>query len=131
MERILIENGATNPKLCVDIAFSMLKERNGGYIVMDNKRELMNTLSTETETEFKKLEKRASLNRINFAWRRGKCQHSLPYSGNVVALFTTKWMIDELNRRDLDSLIVMGWSVNDFKQWELDCSPKVLRIKEG
>lgn len=78
--------------------------------------------------EFDKYVKLLSTRGIELTWRR---KH-VPASGNVVAAFTTKRMIDELEEKELvRSILVLGWSERDFCEWESQFNPILLELDES
>lgn len=128
MERILIENGANDPSLGISIALGWLNDHRGGYAVMDNKKALMDSLGLRTDSQFREYQKTMSEHGIHFAWRRGRGQNALPYSGAFAALFPTKWLIDEMEGGNLNALMVVGWAESDFRQWADENDPETMFI---
>lgn len=100
-------------------------------MAMDNKRELMGTLGADTDSQFERHSNQLSTMGISLAWRRGRGANALPSSGNVALLFPTKWLIDEMESRQLESLIVAGWAQSDFDTWEKETHPDTLVIEKG
>lgn len=117
MERMIIKDGAHNQEAAKQKAIDWLISVGGGAIVMDLKDNFFSSLNVHTEPEFNKKESQLLRSGIKLAWRRGKDTHVLPYSGNVVALFPTKWLIDEMDSRNIDALLVVGWAQSDFFEW--------------
>ena len=128
MKRMLIENGAYYPRDSTRTAIDWLKSVDGGTIAMDLKQSLMNSFDTDTDTQFDKLQAKMRGCGIRFSWRRGNGENALPHSGNVVALFPTKWLIDEMESRNLDALLVVGWSEHDYRNWASEFDVETFRF---
>lgn len=121
MNRFIIEDAAKDPKAHLDASILWLSDLGGGTVASDLKANLMRTLGASTDAEFKKVEERLSMMGVTLAWRRG----------NVVAAFTTRDLIEELDGREgIDNLLVLGWSPNDYSAWMDEHDPTRLQIRE-
>lgn len=127
MDRHLIEHGASDPLAYLHGAIGWLQENGGGTVVADTKRNLCRSLGC-TDGEFARYQKRMDGAGIKFAWPR----KTMPYSGNVVAAFASRKLIEELDRRDgIDVLIVIGWSESDYAEWRDKYDPVIMDIKHA
>ena len=127
MNRFIIEDAAKDPKAHLGASILWLRGLGGGTVASDLKANLMRTLGASTDAEFKKVEKRLSMMGVTLAWRRG----GLPHHGNVVAAFTTRDLIEELDGREgIENLLVLGWSPNDYSAWMDEHDPTRLQIRE-
>lgn len=131
MKRILLENGARYQDDARRAAIEWLVRSGGGTVVVDLKRNLMDAFNMRGDSDFKKIEDKMERYGIRLSWRRGRGKHSLPYSGSVVALFASEWIIAEMDSRKLDALFVVGWAQSDFAEWAMIRKPKTLRIEAG
>ncbi len=124
MERYLIKRYA-NTKDCLLAAIEWLSDRGGCTVVTDERKNIRGCLGLN-DSQLDKYFKSMSSDGVEFTWSR----KGLPYYGNVIAAFTTKRIINELDERNLDSLLVIGWSENDFSEWEAKYSPEILTVHE-
>lgn len=130
MDRILIPNGPKNQQKSFQAALNWLVLSGGGTVVMDAKKTLLSVLNDPTETEFKRYIERMKRAGIRFAWLRGKGDNMLPNSGNVVALFPTKRLIDAMESRSINSLLVVGWVKTEHAEWAKEKNPKTCDIED-
>lgn len=124
MERYLIKE-YYSPERCLDAAITWLAQRGGGTVVTEQKSNIRGCLDMSDSRLDKYFALMKSFN-IDFSWRR----KGLPNKGNVIAAFTTKSTIEELDASNLDSLLVLGWSKNDYETWEANHNPVILEISE-
>lgn len=124
MDRYLIENGANDPRKHLEASIAWLKAMGGGTVVCDLKSNLMGALEMR-DGEFSRYAERLRSRKIDLTWKR----KGLPYSGNVVAAFTTRQVIEELDERDgIDALLVLGWSPSDYADWRDKHAPTLLGL---
>lgn len=131
MDRIIIEKGARYQDRALQAALDWLVRVGGGAIAIDNKRSLESTFGAYGDGQFKRIEEQLRQAGIRLSWRRGRGDNTLPYSGNVVALYPTKWLIDTMESRNLEALLVVGWAQGDFREWVADHDPVRLDVSQG
>lgn len=127
MNRYLIENTATDPYAHLLASIQWLKDCGGGYIVSNLKSNLASSFDCKTDSDFQRLRNDLLSSGIKLTWSR----NGLPSNGNVVAAFTSKHIIEELDSMDgIDNLLVLGWATTDYEEWAEKNDPTILQLKK-
>ena len=124
MERYLARNAAEDPEGYLRASIDWLAARGGGSVIAELRSNLEDALDM-MPGEFDRYVKLLSSQGIELTWRRRR----VPSSGDVVAAFTTRGMIEELEEKErLNSLMVLGWSERDFREWESEFDPVQIEL---
>lgn len=113
MECYIAKEAFVNPKQHLLASIEWLKSMGGGTVVSDLRRNLEGTLG-KRGGEFDRFVEDSAMHGVTITWRR----KGLPHNGNVVAAFTTPDVLHMLDEsEDIDALLVLGWSENDWRWW--------------
>lgn len=123
MKRYLVCGGATNPSEYLRASIAWLESIGGGTVVSDLKSNLMGAMDMN-DGSFERHIERLKLCGIKVTWSR----KGLPHRGNVIAAFPTKQLIEKLEGRDIDSLLVIGWAESDYAAWQDEHDPALMDI---
>lgn len=124
MRCYLISHTANNPGGKLRKAAGWLSSIGGGFIVSDERRVLENALGIRGGA-FDRRAKELSARGVQLTWRR----RSIPAYGNVVAAFPSRALIEELEAKEqIDALLVLGWSENDWRDWAERRNPEILEM---
>lgn len=125
MQRYIIEDASKSPHEAIWASLAWLEERGGGTLMCDLKVNLQDALDVD-DSQLGALEGWLSEKGIELTWER----RGLPRGGNVVAAYTTRDTIEKLDKRNLDSLLVLGWSESDWRDWKEKTNPEHVELSE-